>query len=255
MPMKCPFCGETYAGKSPAPLYEHIDREHPAEVQGMSAAQAVFNRRNRTSGACCIVCRQPTKFNPASGRYERICDRAGTGCREKYRQNFLERMRRVHGKDHLLDDPEQQKRMLAERRISGEYQWSDGKTRTVYTGTYERDFLEFLDHFLDWEPSDVAAPAPQVIPYVGPDGKAHSYIPDFWIPSMDLMVEVKASSAPGGAERPNMHAWRSGENAKEKAKDDAVRASGIKYVKVVDKDYSGFVSEAVRSKEAENGKL
>ena len=44
-----------------------------------------------------------------------------------------------YGKTTLLNDPEQQKKMLANRHISGEYEWTDGNIKT-YTGSYEFDY-------------------------------------------------------------------------------------------------------------------
>jgi hypothetical protein len=252
--LKCPYCPAKYPSGSKAALYEHIEAKHPGELHGMSPAQAVFNYRNSVSGGSCIMCRQSTVFSESTGKYERICDRADTQCREKYRQQFLERMQRVHGKDHLLDDMDQQKKMLARRSISGEYKWSDGKTVTPYTGTYELDFLQFLDHFMEWEPTDIMGPAPQIVAYEWDDGTQHSYIPDFWIPSIDMIVEIKASDdsdARYGNKDSNTHSYRDRELSKEKLKDAAVKRLGTRYSKVVDKDYSDFLSALMAARESD----
>lgn len=249
--VSCPICRAKYKSSKSADYFSHLEREHPAELAGKSPAQWAFDRRYGGQ-ARCIVCRQPAKWNEASGRYERVCTRPGSSCREQYRQMFLERMRRVHGKDHLLDDPDQQRKMLASRSISGKHRWRDGKTETVYTGAYERDFIEFLDGFMEWSPTDIESPAPQNVPYEWPDGSKHVYIPDFWIPSMDLVVEIKASSGndPSRAHAgSNRHAWRGRELEIEKLKDAAAAAAKIKMVKIVDKDYGPFLTEVVRSRE------
>ena len=36
------------------------------------------------------------------------------------------------------------------------------------------------------------APAPQVIPYMHPDGTEHAHIPDFYISSLNLIVNIVA---------------------------------------------------------------
>jgi hypothetical protein len=249
---RCPYCKEPYRNRGS--LLLHIETKHSGQLEGRSPAQALFNYRNRTAGASCIVCRQSTKFNETSGRYERICDRSGSGCREKYRQTFLDRMRAKHGKDHLLGDPDQQKKMLAARRISGRYRWRDG-TETVYTGSYEKDFLAFLDGFLEWEPSDIVAPAPQVIPYLDQHGGKHIYIPDFYVTSLDMLVEVKASDDADvryGGVMSNKHEYRDRELEKERAKDRSVELLGMVYVKVVDKDYAPFLAAMAKIRDEED---
>jgi ABC-type transporter MlaC component len=61
---------------------------------------------------------KPTKFNTTTGRYERFADERA---REAYREMFKKRMKQKYGKVHLLDEPDQQKKMLSNRSISSEY--------------------------------------------------------------------------------------------------------------------------------------
>jgi hypothetical protein len=224
---KCPLCGSKYTSK--AFLHNHMESVHKDQLNGISPARYVFNKKyNKTEGKC-IVCSKSTKWNEATERYERICDRP-TNCSEKYREMFRKRMIARYGKDTLLDDPEVQKKMLDSRKISDEYTWRDG-TKTKYTGTYERDFLEFLDVFLHFEPSDVKSPAPQVFSYVDKEGKKRFYIPDFFITSINTIVEIKAYD--------NKH-YRARDIEKEKAKDRILEKSSFNYVKVHDKNYDEF---------------
>ena len=58
--------------------------------------------------------------------------------REEYKKNMI----RVKGTYNILNDPEQQQKMLANRKISGKYRYSDG-TMFTYTGSYEKKLLEF----------------------------------------------------------------------------------------------------------------
>ena len=44
--------------------------------------------------------------------------------------------------------------MLLNRRISGRYEWRDG-TEFGYVGSYEKDFLRFMDQELNWVSSDM----------------------------------------------------------------------------------------------------
>src|SRR5574344_1930779 len=131
----CPICHRKYSIKDA--LYAHMEREHKNDLEGLPAAQVYFNWKNRKDFGNrfgrSIVSGKPTKFNLTTERYEKF---ASDEEKEQYRRTFLERMRSKYGKDSLLDEPDHQKMMLANRSISGVYEWEDG-TKTVYTGSYE----------------------------------------------------------------------------------------------------------------------
>jgi hypothetical protein len=215
-----------------------MESKHSEQLNGLSPAQIYFNHKYKKTGGKCIICTKSTEWNESTGRYERICDRKESNCREKYREMFKQRMIKVHGKTTLLDDPEVQKKMLKNRKISGEYTWSDGKTKTEYTGTYEHEFLEFMDIFLKFKPSDVISPAPQIF-YYQYKGKKHFYIPDFYISSINTIVEIKAFD--------NKH-YRARDVGQEKAKDNAVMKSNFNYIKIHDKEYDEFFNYLMKFK-------
>jgi len=225
--VKCPLCTNSYNDK--IHLYSHLDKKHNDQLNGLSPAQFYFNNKYKKSGGKCIMCQKSTKWNEATERYERICDRKETNCREKYREMFRKRMQGKYGKDTLLDDPEHQKKMLENRKISGVYKWQDGG-ESKYTGSYEKDFLEFLDTFLQFNSSDIMCPAPQTFDYLY-EGKPHFYIPDFYISSMNLIIEIKSAE--------NKH-YRERDIGKEKLKDRAVLKSKFNYLKITDKQYDEF---------------
>jgi hypothetical protein len=215
-----------------------MDKAHKDQMGDLSPAQFYFNNKYKKAGGKCIICQKSTKWNESTERYERICDRPETNCKEKYREMFRKRMIKVHGKDNLLNDPEVQKKMLDARKISGEYEWRNGE-KTKYTGTYEKEFLEFLDIFLHFEPSDVISPAPQVF-YYEYEGKKHFYLPDFYISSINTIVEIKAFD--------NKH-YRARDIGQEKAKDKAVAKSKFNFIKVHDKEYDDFFNYLMKFKE------
>lgn len=221
----CPFCSNKYLEK-PC-LYSHMEKYHKEQLNGLSPSQTYFNMKYKKTCGKCIMCGKPTKWCETTERYERLCSEE---CKKKYRKMFRERMKKK-GKDpdHFLDDPEQQKKMLANRKISGKYTWSDG-TKKVYVGTYERDFLEFCDKFMKFNSTDVMSPAPQVIPYTY-KGKKHSHIPDMYITSLNLLIQVKSSE--------NKH-YRLRDIDKEYAIDNAIKKTNFNYVKVFDKEYEEF---------------
>lgn len=229
---QCPLCDKVYIAKNA--LYTHIETNHPEQLKNnISAAQLYFNYRNHyelsKGNGKCIIDGRPTKFNDKTERYERLCD--NPKCKEAYRKMFQERMKKRYGTDNLLNDPNQQKKMLENRKISGVYIWSDGKTKTKYTGSYEKDFLEFIDLVMKWEnPNDIMMPAPQIIDYKY-DGKIHFYIPDVYITSLNLIIEIKSKE--------NKH-YRLRDLDIEKAKDKKIEELDFNYIKIYDKKYAIF---------------
>ena len=181
---KCPICNKKYIEKKA--LYNHIQVAHPEFLNNgkVTPAQFIFNTRNKKSGGKCTICGKPTEWCETVERYERFCC---SQCKERYRNMFKERMMKKYGKVHLLNDMDQQKKMLDNRKISGTYTWTDGRTKTTYTGSYEKDFLKFLDLFCNISPNDVFAPAPQVFEY-DDEGTKRFYIPDFYIATINTLV-------------------------------------------------------------------
>ena len=144
-----------------------------------------------------------------------------------------------YGKVTLLNDPAQQKVMLSHRSISGEYVWRDYKHKSSYTGSYEKAFLEFLDLDLNFDPEDVMSPSPHTY-YYEYEGKKHFYIPDFFIPSLSLEVEIK-----DGGKNPNTHPKiQAVDKVKEKLKDDIMLSNKAtySYIKITDKDHFKFLN-------------
>lgn len=230
---RCPFCPSKYINK--IALYNHIEKDHVIQLQGLSPAQIYFNYKYKKTSGKCIVCGKPTKFNESTERYERIDSEK---CKVRYREIFKERMIKKYNKETLLNDPEIQKKMLANRKISGVYKWSKGDYKFVYTGSYEKDFLEFLDIFMNLEPSDIFAPAPQIFEYKY-NGKKHFYIPDFYIQSLNLLIEIKASN--------NNH-YRLRDIEIEKIKDSIINKTSYNYFKVMDKKYDDFFDYLIKLK-------
>lgn len=230
---KCLICNEKF--KEKPDLYDHYEDEHSSEFKkGMTGAQMHFFKIHGRITGKCIVCGKPTTWNDSTNLPNRFCD--NPKCREKYRQIFVDRMKKKYGKEHLLNDPEVQKKMLFSRKISGEYKWSDGAMKQ-YVGTYELDFLRFLDKFYGFKSSDVMTPAPQIIEYQY-QGKTHFYIPDVYIASLNLVIEIK-----DGGSNPNTHPKiMAVDKIKEELKDKAILKANVNYIKVVDKRYGAFVN-------------
>ena len=233
---KCPHCGVKY--KSLQTWGNHISSVHSELMPtGWSYARYFYYIITGKQHGTCVVCKNDTSWNEATQKYERFC--TDPKCKEKYREMFKSRMMSKYGKVHLLDDPNQQRKMLANRKISGLYTFSNGK-QIGYVGSYEHHFLKMLDRFLKFNPDDIMMPSPHnyEYDYKNPDdiineGK-HIFIPDAYIPSLNLEIEIKQNT--------NMHPkLLKIDKVKELQKDATMRSlPNINYIKIVEKDYTEF---------------
>lgn len=221
----------------------HLERNHDELIaEDMTPYQfAYFLRTNKTHGRC-IICKGNTSWNENTHKYNRLCNKPT--CKEKYVAIFRNRMVGKYGKTTLLADPEQQRKMLEHRHISGEYLWSDHIHKFVYTGSYEKEFLVFLDTIMGFDPTDVITPSPHTYWYEY-EGTKHFYIPDAFIPSLDLEIEIK-----DGGDNPNTHhKILAVDKVKEKLKDDILKTSSFNYLKIVNKDHQRFLTYLDLAKE------
>ena len=242
---KCAFCSDVM--KDIQQYADHIESEHEEQmIPGMYPRQFIdWMQTKRISGSC-IVCKAPTEWNPKTNKYYRFCP--NPNCKTEYKLMFNKRMIGKYGKTSLLDDPEHQRKMLANRSISGTYQWSDHNPKHVfqYTGNYERDFLIFLDYNMGFDPTDLMSPSPHTYYYIY-EGEKHFYFPDFFIPSLGLEIEIK-----DGGDNPNMHPKiQRVDKEKERLKDEVMTSKGcpFDYIKIVNKDHKRFLEYLDRAGE------
>lgn len=225
----CPYCKERYTREK---LISHIEKKHEELIpDGYSASRVVFNDINKTSGGRCRVCGNMTEWNEKIGRYNVLCGKES--CKQAMRDSYKKNMLRVRGTYNILNDPEQQKKMLANRKISGTYKFSDGG-KVDYTGTYERKALEFMDTVMGISSSDIISPGP-TIEYEY-NGSKHFYIPDFLYVPYNLIIEIKdGGSNKNAKESPSMKASREKTIEKEKFITD----SGVySYIRLTNNDFS-----------------
>lgn len=243
---KCPLCGQKYTSK-PA-VYSHMTKIHQDEIpEGRSASEFYYNLVNKKINGSCVMCKRPTKWNENNEKYDRFCGRKE--CKDKYISEFRKRMIGKYGKVSLLNDPEQQKKMLANRRISGTYTFVNhpGSKPIGYTGSYELDFLKICDVVLNIEPTDIQSPSPYTF-YYDYEGHKHFYIPDFYIYSLNLLIEIK-----DGGDNPNMHhKIQDVDKVKEKLKDDVMKSQNkFNYIKIVNKEYGEFIKLILLMRESD----
>lgn len=233
--MKCHFCD--YKNNDVLAYITHLEQVHPDLIpEDMSASQFYYKLKTGKSHGKCVQCGKPTPWNEKTHKYHRFC--TDPKCKAAYRELFKQRMIGVHGKITLLNEPAQQKLMLSHRSISGTYEWSDGIHKFSYTGSYELEFLKFLDLILDFDPEDIMAPSPHVY-YYEFEGKKRFYIPDFFITSLRLEVEIK-----DGGKNPNTHPKiQAVDKVKERLKDQVMLTNkgSFNYIKITDKDHKKFL--------------
>jgi len=237
--IQCEFCDRRFTEVSQ--FISHIESRHSEYIpEDMQPYQYYYYLKTGKKSGSCVICKGETGWNQKTNKYHRFCK--NPECKKKYIETFRSRMIGKYGKITLLNDPEQQKKMLANRSISGEYTWSTNpKYKIPYTGTYELSFLEFLDTVMDFSPEDIISPSPHTYYYIY-ENKKHFYIPDFFIPSLNLEIEIKDGDI--NTKGANMHPKiMAVDRVKEKLKDDVMMSNNknFNYLKILNKDNKKFL--------------
>ena len=224
---KCPFCEYKDIRTN---LADHVNKKHQELIpENYTADRVIYDSINGKNYGTCMICKSHvTEWNDKINRYYNLCD--NPKCRAKVREIALQRHMKVYNKPTLLNDPEQQEKMLANRRISGTYIFTDG-TKMTYTGKYERSALEFMDKVLEIPAKDIQAPGPVLEYEYG--GKTHKWITDIYYIPANLLIEVK-----DGGSNPNN---RSMETYREKqvAKEEMVTNLGkFNYVRLTNNNFA-----------------
>ena len=237
---RCPFCSMIFDDKQK--FCNHVANIHndqcPEDIEPLEFAYNLLV--GREPGRLCIMCKKnKVNFNQSTLKYERFCD--NPQCKEEYVKLVKGRMVNKYGKEHLLNDADMQRKMIYNHPLAKDFIWDD-KHKFRVIGSYEYDFLNTLKS-LGWSPNDVIAPSPNNYPYKWKDGSEHLYIPDFYIPSLSLEVEIKESD--------NTHPRMEHEREMEYIKDAMMKRIGksksINYIKIVDKKYDDFINDYVKS--------
>ena len=237
---KCPFCPAVFNEKQN--FCKHVVIKHndqiPEEVE-IPLEYAYSLMVNKPMGRLCTEChKNNVPFNTSTLKYARFCS---DQCKDKYVETVKNRMKNKYGKEHLLDDPEYQEKMINNHPNAKDYIWDD-KHKFRIIGTYEEDFLNKLKS-LNWNPDDILAPSPHIIYYKWKDGTEHFYIPDFELPSISLIVEIKQ----GNFNTSYMEHNREIEALKDRAARNFCEENNMHYIKIIDKDYTEFMRDYVKS--------
>ena len=238
---KCPYCELRDERKK---LIIHIDKRHEEMLpEGYDGARIMYDKINHTDGhGNCRVCKKPTPWNPKAQRYDTLC--GNPKCKEAMREEYKKNMLRVRGTYNILNDPQQQEKMLANRSISGKYKFQDGGVVT-YTGSYEKKFLEFIDNVMEIPSKDIMMPGP-TLEYEY-KGEKHFYITDCLYIPFNAIIEIKdGGNNPNNKSTPGMIASREKTIQKEKLITDR---GEYNYIRLTNNDFTQLIEFFMEIKE------
>lgn len=228
---KCPYCEKRVERNQ---LQYHIGKDHQDMIpQGYTAARVAFNYLNKKTEGHCIICGGVTDWNEDKKRYERLCNKPA--CKKKYVNMTEDRLKKARGvtKKEMMSNPQHQDMMLKNRSISGIYKFEDGG-KVPYVGSYEKNFLEFMDQYLHVSSIDIQAPGPTIEYYF--EGKKHFWITDFYYTPYNLVFDIK-----DGGSNPNkrqMDEYR----AKQRNKEAAIIEQGeYNYLRLTDNKFDQLI--------------
>lgn len=229
---KCPLCGKNKPHKQD--IIDHIEKEHTSEIPSdMSTAQFIYSLNHGRDYGLCRVCGNKTDWNEKTGKPKQLCN--NPACKAKRRKIAQRNMIKIYGTDTLLTDPLHQEKMLANRKISGTYTWSDHTHKFVYTGSYEKFALEWLDKVMDYDPECIVMPGPIV--YYDFKGEKKPWITDMYLPELNLVIEFK-----DGSFDKNTHEGFAPNREREAAKDNHMKhQSQYNYTKITNKNMMSLV--------------
>ena len=238
---KCPYCEKRDERKN---LITHIDKRHQEMLpEGYDGARVMYDLINHTDGhGTCRVCKKPTPWNPKAQKYDVLC--SNPKCKEAMREEYKKNMLRVRGTYNILNDPKQQEKMLANRSISGKYKFRDGGI-VVYTGSYEKKFLEFIDNVMEIPSKDIMMPGP-TLEYTY-KGEKHFYITDCLYIPFNAIIEIKdGGDNPNNKLTPGMIASREKTVQKEKLITDR---GEYNYIRLTNNDFTQLIEFFMEIKE------
>jgi len=233
---RCPDCPKKYTAASY--LYEHVESAHSDLIpQGVTVKQYVFNRRNKKTHGSCTICKKKTKWNEDLVRYERFCS---DECKKEARRRFMKNAKKRLGTSNPAADPEHQFKAIKGRGYSGEYTFKDGG-KIGYSSSYEMDFLRLLDEDMNFSSKEVEQCA--IIFWIHFNGKRHFHIPDFYLPSFKLIVNIKTFQN----QNSNIQTTA---KLRQQLSDKAIIDDGnYHYILILDKDYTSFINLITTLKE------
>lgn len=231
----CVYCGKYFSRKPD--VITHMTKKHAEELANdkMDAYQAYFFKEyGRLYSYCQCGCGRKTEWNYKTGKPYKISN--NPECKKRIAAQADERNIRVYGKPKLLDDMNRQREMLKHRHIAGQYTFTDGG-KVDYVAKLEQNFLWFLDTMLEFTSNMILSADQHQIEieyYDEQDKRTRTYIPDFYLPDYNALVEIKSSNSNPAYIKETAY--------KEKYKEAAAKKqTKYNYIKIVDAKYGPFM--------------
>lgn len=247
---QCPYCNKKFDRPT---LCSHLEKEHldelPEEFTPLRMTFHVVNKKPITYRRPCRVCKADTDWDENKGRYNFLCNKKS--CHTAWVEQMKKDMGDKMGSNRPTANPEGLQKMLANRKISGTYQFQDGGTKT-YTGSYERKALEFIDKIMNIKSEDLVCPGPIIrYSFLSPNvpsvtnaddttdyNEYHIYIPDMYYVPYNLLIEVK-----DGGNKPNKNEKLSDTRKRQMAKEKfIIENTDYNYIRLTDNDFSQLLS-------------
>lgn len=184
--MKCPICMKYRGNKSE--IISHMERQHREQLpKDISTYRYAYLLEYGRDYSLCTVCGNKTEWNDVTQKPNRLCGRKE--CRDSVRKAFKKNMDRVYGEGHYpVNDPEFQKTMLRNKKSSKPYIFKDGG-EIIVASKDEYELLSFLETVLEMGSNDVVE-CPFIFYYMD-NGEKRAYLPDFYLPNYNLIIEQK----------------------------------------------------------------
>lgn len=248
--VRCPICEQKTYFKDRDFLIAHIGKKHKESIpEGWVAARYEnYLRTGKTSGRC-VECGEETGWNPSTNKYYRLCK--NPKCRKAQADKAEKNMQKKTGmtKSERMSQASVQKKMIYAKHTSGCYKAGDHEI--WYDSSYAKEFVEMLS-FMNQDMNDIFGPSPNTYEYIY-EGKKHLYIPDLYIHTYGLEIEIK-----DGGDNPNKHPKiqqvdKVKEQEKDKVMEQLQKQGKLFYIKVVNKDYREFFQLLMTLKEKYDG--
>lgn len=203
---KCPFDDATF--KTSKELIMYVEKKYidkiPHKYNG-DVAHFLYDLRNKPGR--CQICGTYTQWNSKYQRYDILCSipktknlikkaggifkfirsyfkNKGNTCKQVMRKIYLNNIKRTHGTDNLMDDPEYQKKLLEHRKITATAKFRRRTYTTV--GKYETLFVNKLNDVND----NITLEMPGPTIHINKEDITYT-IPDAYIPEYNLIISIK----------------------------------------------------------------
>lgn len=209
-------------------LYDHIYYGHEKERGDEDPDKFFYDVRNPGDHLCPICHKNKREWMYDKKKYRRIC--YDPKCKQKYINDMKTSLKKKYGTDCPMRELYYQQMLLSSRKTSMMYNFRDG-TSLNCVSTYEYDFLKHCEEKFRLTGCEIQSIySDEQCVFYEEGGKYRRYIPDFYIPGLNLVIEIKNSC---------MYPIETKE--RDKYKEAAlIKADKFNYIKIYEKNYKDF---------------